>query len=574
MIIRELLNLLGLEVQEGEFQKGEKAIVALEKALAVVATVGAGAALVINKLVDDVQTISRSAATLGVGAGALQEWGYAAQATGSDLRQLTQTLLGLQTKVHEVATGNKDTQKLFRQLGLSVRTAGGELKSMETLLPEVADAFARMENGTKKTALATELLGGLGAKTLLPMFTEGSAGLREFAAEARAMGAVLNEQAIGATKAFDDELTRARAILLGLTYDVGLALLPAVRDILTAVRAWVKENRAFIATGFGGVMRLLSAAARITVQAFEPLLRLFRWLVEDTALVKLGFYALIAVMLVYAGTAAQQAAGATLKFISLLRALTVAQARAAVVGAATPYAIAAAWGALVAILGLLLEDVYMFFTGGESLIGRWAQWILKALTIDEGDSSLVKFLKFLGLLIFDFVGAMELAGDAIARAWDAIVGAISGAITSLKDTISGFFSWLFARIKDAGRGWSALLRGDLVQAASAFLDAWGPVGNAIGGTQFGVSGQTGELFTLNKLLGRSASPAATLASSAAAAVSNSSASVVNAPSQVVNNTINVGATASPVEVAEKVGKATEGAWERQVRDSQFAVQGG
>ena len=42
----------------------------------------------------------------------------------------------------------------------------GKLKDMDTLIPELADAFAGMENGVRKSALAQEIFGRTGVELI------------------------------------------------------------------------------------------------------------------------------------------------------------------------------------------------------------------------------------------------------------------------------------------------------------------------------------------------------------------------------------------------------------------------
>lgn len=646
MIIRELLNLLSLEVDEASFDEGESRILDVEKALAALAVGGVAAAAAVASLVEHVAQLTRSSQMLGLGTDILQEWGYAAKASGADLDNFAESLLDLEDKMDDASTGGKEYQELFQRLGVEVADSSGKLKSLTTFLPEIADAFANMADGTEKSGIASRLLGETGAKTLLPMFAKGSAGLREMAAEARSLGVVLDEKTVQKTQAFRVELNRTLAVLESLGFGIGGALLPAVQDLLVSLQAWIRENREVIASGFETAMKIFAVAARVVVQAVTPLARLVVFLARDLGLARVAFYLLLVVLMIYTGQAVRSAIASTVAFIASMVAkiavtrtytntlgqtitklelLSLAEMRAAVTGAAAPYIIAAAWGALVILLGLILEDIYTFFDGGDSVFGRWGEWILGVLGLSPDDTPLVRFLKWLGLLIFDTGTAIDMLGGAIKRLFYGAMGGITSffqgveqalqapaaAITAffrgLEEALRALFEGRFLDlgelllslfppfgmlVKGIAAVWNGLVEGlaskivwvqdlalsivgGVVDAMKALgLVAWDSVKVGAANGMGQVNGAVGSSWgDTTRLVGMSADPARALASSVMSSTSNAS-STVFAPSQTVTQTITVGSTAQASEVAEATRRGNESAWEQQLRTAQANLQGG
>lgn len=633
MIIRELINLLSLEVNEESFEEGERRVLDVEEALAFLAAAGAAAALAVASLVDHVQHVTRSAELLGVGTDILQEWGYAAVAAGADVDNFAESLLDLEDKMDDAASGGKEYQELFARLGVTLKDDEGKLKSLEAFLPEVADAFEKMADGTERSGIASRLLGETGAKTLLPMFAKGAAGIQEMAAEARALGVVLDEKVLRDTMAFRAEWGRTTATLQSMVHGIGGALLPGIQDLLVSLRAWIRENRALIASGFEGGMRLFAAAARITVQALAPLLSLVVFLARDLGGARLAMYGLLLALTIYTGNAVRAAVGSTMGFIAAmvskiavtrtytdllgrtttrLELLTLAEAKAAVVGAAAPYAIAAAWGALIIILGLLLEDLYTFSQGGDSLLGRWGVAIGRLLAVKGDDSALVVFLKWLGKLLFDTQGAAEMTGRFLRRVFGGMGASIRGFIQELSafwqavgtgqwaqagslfmDMLGPFGTWLewmgglFGKVREVV-DWllgsnleraaalvgavSGALRGDGSAVLRSMLDATGALGD-FAGERFRV-GVGDNVATLNDWAGRAASPARVLSEGASSSVRNSSSNLVMAPTQQNTNTFYVGPGVQPQAVGAAVRTAQETSWEDYLRDAQVGLKGG
>ncbi|MDL2226544.1 hypothetical protein LJB86_02675 [Deltaproteobacteria bacterium OttesenSCG-928-M10] len=186
---------------------------------------------------------------LGLTAQQWQSMAYAAKVNGvaaNDLQtsyeKLNQTLIG-------AAKGGKAQIGIFKELGVSTKslTEPGKLKATDVLMTEVAEAFAKMEDGARKATLANQLFGQAGVK-LLPLFNKGQAGLAELRAEAERLGLVFDDQAVLAGAAFGEGLTRLGEKFQGLKYIVGQAFLPAAAGLVEVLGDLIEQNRALIKT--------------------------------------------------------------------------------------------------------------------------------------------------------------------------------------------------------------------------------------------------------------------------------------------------------------------------------------
>ena len=218
MIVRELFVELGLDLDEGTFAKGEKALAAIRTgALGVVsAFVSVGAALVsaagfTARTADHVDELSQS---LGVSADELQRIGYAAGFSSLSIEQVGQSMKFL------AKHGVKDIQ--------------GELLKL-------ADQFSRMPNGGEKTRLALEKLGKSGTD-LIPMLNEGRAKLEELFAEAP----VLDAETIRAGVELSDSITRIQGALKKLVFAVGAPLLKPLGEVADRLVRWFRANEKLI----------------------------------------------------------------------------------------------------------------------------------------------------------------------------------------------------------------------------------------------------------------------------------------------------------------------------------------
>jgi len=151
----------------------------------------------------------------GVAVETLSAYAHGANLAGTDTETLAKALGRLARTASDAENGLKTAQRPFRDLGIAVRDSTGGLRPLEDLLGDVADRFSKLEDGTKKAALAQELF-GRGGLQLIPFLNQGRAGLEAMRAEAERLGLVIDTQTARASEEFNDNLTRLEGSLTGL----------------------------------------------------------------------------------------------------------------------------------------------------------------------------------------------------------------------------------------------------------------------------------------------------------------------------------------------------------------------
>lgn len=208
---------------------------------ATVAAAGTFAALT-KAAVDSMDSMTKLAQSIGVSVEELARLEHAANLSGVEMDSLGTALQRLSRNMFDVATGaGASAEKAFKALGISVKTASGDLKSSTDLLEEVADRFARMEDGATKTALATSLFGRAGAQ-LIPMLNAGSVGIRDMKDEADALGLVFSQRAGRAAEQFNDNIARIERAGSGLFIQISQELMPVLARLTDRFVAFVKEG--------------------------------------------------------------------------------------------------------------------------------------------------------------------------------------------------------------------------------------------------------------------------------------------------------------------------------------------
>jgi hypothetical protein len=189
---------------------------------------------------------AKTADKLGVGVEALQEWRYAAQRSGMASEDLDKSLSYLVRSAGEAAAGTGTAKDVFKALGISVKDSNGKLKDGGQLMNEVADKIAKIENPTARATIAYKLFGKSGMG-MVNMLKDGSKGLKQYAEEARATGAVISESTARQSEKFQDLFLDLKRLGKGVINSLIGPLLPAINKVAESVRDWLVANKEILA---------------------------------------------------------------------------------------------------------------------------------------------------------------------------------------------------------------------------------------------------------------------------------------------------------------------------------------
>jgi hypothetical protein len=233
-----------------------------------VAATAAGFALV-KSFAGAAEEIQNTAQKLGVGVEVLQGWRHAANLNHIENEALEKGVLSLARAFDKARHGGKAQLELFRRIGISeeqLRT----FKSLEQLLPAVADGLGGVRNATARAAIVQGLFSKVGAQ-LIPMLMAGSAGLAEMTAEARKLGIVLDASTIKAAAELDDEIDRLEASFLGVRNAIASQLVPELLPLIKRFREWITENLPRIRALARAIADRLPGAIESVTKAFAKL---------------------------------------------------------------------------------------------------------------------------------------------------------------------------------------------------------------------------------------------------------------------------------------------------------------
>jgi Lambda phage tail tape-measure protein (Tape_meas_lam_C) len=170
----------------------------------------------------------------GVSTKALSGLGFVAKQFGIDSEQMIRGLERMDKSALAAATSQAGAINAYTRLGVSVRDAGGQIRSTEGIFSDIAEKFASMPDGVTKTALAIEIFGRSGA-ALIPALDAGKAGIQEMLQQAQKLGLVISGETAEAAEKFEQTLGRLEARFTGISNKLLTELLPIFERIATAL---------------------------------------------------------------------------------------------------------------------------------------------------------------------------------------------------------------------------------------------------------------------------------------------------------------------------------------------------
>jgi hypothetical protein len=381
--LREILAYFGFEVQTEELKEGENKLAEFGKKVKEIAE-GVAAAFAVEKIIEFAETnvramteIEHSAQRLGISAESVQQFQFAAKSMGMEAESLLNMMGRMQVTQQAAIQGTGQAATAFKQLGVSVKDASGHAKSADDLLLDLTDGFHKIQDPTKRAALATQIFGRSG-RELLPFLVEGREGIDDLRAAFKEFGGGFSEESMRRGKAFEKMSAR-----LGLAWK---SLKSVIVEGLLPPLTWLFEK---IAQGVNW----------------------FRKITEGTHFVEVA--------------------------LAMLGAAALAFAAPMLLAAAPVVLLVAALGALA----LLVEDIVALLTGKQSVIGDAIDAIfgkdahtdavkaLKGYWVDISDA-----VKTAAHYIKEFFDTLEKVGGTVG---DTVAKGVNKVRESFADTSKG-----------------------------------------------------------------------------------------------------------------------------------------
>lgn len=177
--------------------------------------------------------IDKTSQKLGVSSTFYQEWDAVLQHSGTSMSSMSASFKKLATASQDASA---DQQAAFEALGLSMEQVSS--MSAEELFTNVISGLQGMEEGTERTALATQLL-GKGAQELGPLLNTSAEDTQGMIDAVHELGGVMSEDAVKASAEYQDRLQDMQTSFTGLKNGLIGDLLPVMSDFMGSIADFV-----------------------------------------------------------------------------------------------------------------------------------------------------------------------------------------------------------------------------------------------------------------------------------------------------------------------------------------------
>lgn len=279
MVLEELIALLGFEVEGEEnlrrfqsnldgakrrldsFAKGAAEVgrkVALGMAAIGTAAVAAGTAMfkLANDAAAELDPLIKAADRVGMSFDALQEWGHAATQSGASTSELASSAQQLQQRLAEAGRGMGRAKTALEAYGMSATDAQGNVKSVDTVLSELAEKFQTLDE-----AQSLDLGAKLGLSPgMITMLRSGNAEIEKLRQEARDLGLVFSEEEARNAEKYNDQVDRMGRAFKALGFAIGVEAMPFLMDWMDGLESWWKLNAQIVRQNLGKTVDALGHA--------------------------------------------------------------------------------------------------------------------------------------------------------------------------------------------------------------------------------------------------------------------------------------------------------------------------
>lgn len=184
--------------------------------------------------------IDKMSQKIGISRTSFQEWDFILSQSGASVDGLQMSLKTLATATEQADRGSKEYVDTFEQLGVSIYDTNGELKNQEQLFNEVFTALANTENQTKRTALASALL-GRSATELSPAFNAGGEAIEAMRNQAHELGLVMEDDLIDQGVVLTDNIDQLKRAFSAWRTE---ALAPVIGVMVTVTEKLLSQKTA------------------------------------------------------------------------------------------------------------------------------------------------------------------------------------------------------------------------------------------------------------------------------------------------------------------------------------------
>jgi hypothetical protein len=212
-------------------------------AVGLAAAVGAAAAgigaLVLN-LASAADEIVENAEMMGITAEQYQTFKFIGDQVGTSVETVARAFGRTTKAMTEAQKRGSPMAKLFKDLGVNVKDANGNLRDSEEVFQDLIGALGNIENETQREIIAQQLF-GKSYQELIPLINAGADGIADMTQQAREMGAIMSEDTVNAAADLNDKLGALKAGVGGLVARLAGAFIPLISKVADKFQEWLSS---------------------------------------------------------------------------------------------------------------------------------------------------------------------------------------------------------------------------------------------------------------------------------------------------------------------------------------------
>lgn len=511
MIVRELVTLLGFDLDEatakkyeqrlaGMQSKAEKVVDALDRsaakamknvgaaavkltasAVAGATAAGAAATAVFAKSIGDIEEMARGIEISGLDASTFQTWAtVATDEFGWGVDKFADVMKDVNDRVGQLIGENSGELKGLvdaygKKAGMGAQDFVGE--DAVGTIAKVAEMLKRAGANQAQITAAGEALADDGSILLKMAMREN--GELERKLDLARQGLMLSEDEIKAAKELQTARRRMTSWFDDVRFKISAGLAPALTALLDKWNAWLVANKELVSLRIEQAIAIGTRAIDRMASIVDKVGSAFTWVTDKLG----GFENAVRTLSAFMTGALAAAGAAFLVWIA----------------PSLPGLAAAAF--LLAALGYAIQDVYTWINGGESVIGAWlgswedfsarivAEWNAAWSNIKAGFANIGQAWTDLTTTLSnawsgftDWLGDKANAlGDLIGKAWDLAKAPFVTIIDFYKELWLGLWNLLPDTVKDKATALFQPLKDAWDGAVGWIGDKWDALWGRIGG---------------------------------------------------------------------------------------------
>jgi phage-related protein len=169
--------------------------------------------------------MSKLSQRTGVAAPELDKFRKVAELSDTSIESLSKAFPTLAKNVTDAANGTGPAADAFAQLGIKLTDTSGKVRDTDAVMKDIMDKFKKMEDGTQKAALASEIFGKRLGSELIPFLNSGSQAVNE-------MSTALTQEFADKAAAFNDKIENMTEKLGNLGIEVMTAVMPVLDQLV------------------------------------------------------------------------------------------------------------------------------------------------------------------------------------------------------------------------------------------------------------------------------------------------------------------------------------------------------